>query len=156
MTQYKYNLPHSFIPLAELAILKGRSPNKKEWKTWVLETSAGFKYINEPEHLYVIVEDHFMTDFASIPWFLRWWKDGNMGPQRIAGYFHDWLYSSQDQYSRKESDRIFRLVMKGLSKSKIAFFVRWFMWTGLRMFGWLAWKKNRRMYENNVHWRILK
>jgi len=155
MTQYKFNLPHDFVPLAELAILNGRTPTEGEWKTWVLASTAGFKYTNSKELICVITTSNFMTDFASIPWILRWWKDGTMGPQRIAGYFHDWLYSSQSEYSRKESDRIFRLIIQGLDRSKCSFFTRWFMWLGLRLFGWLPWINNQRKYRKDPSWRIL-
>ena len=156
MTEYQFDLPHNFVPLAELAILNGRTPSKKEWKTWVLKNPAMFKYASSDELICIITIENFMTDFASIPWIMRWWRDGSIGPQRVAGYFHDWLYSSQSIYSRKESDRIFRMVIQGLDSSRRSFFTRWAMWSGLRLFGWFAWNRDQKEYLKNPMWRILR
>jgi hypothetical protein len=135
-------VPKGLTPLAELALLEGRKPTGHEWKTWVLNTHAVWRENNGET---IRVPDGFMTDFASIPFLFRWWQTGSVGPQRVAAYFHDWLYSSQTgRFSRKDSDRIFREVMKaaGGSGSK-----RYAMWAALRVGGFMAWRSNQRKYK---------
>jgi len=146
-------IPTSLIPLAELAIMAGRTPTKNEWKTWVLESQAIFRH----EETIVIVPEGFMTDFASIPFLFRWWQTGGTGPQRIAAYFHDYLYSEQHKLSRKQSDQIFRLVMKAAGNDKWRHaFRRWAMYLALRVGGFLAWRSNQKsLAEKGSGWRVL-
>ncbi len=143
-------LPKSLIPLAELALLEGRKPTKSEYKTWVLESEAVWI---EPKGFAVRVPPGFMTDFASIPWIFRWWQTGSVGSQRVAAYFHDWLYSSQTSFTRKHSDVVFREVMKDAGANK---FRRWAMYLALRAGGGLAWRSNQKnLKEQGPYWRIL-
>lgn len=143
-------VPTSLTPLGELALLDGREPTKSEWKTWVLEGKAMW---TDGDGVYIAVPSGFMTDFASIPWLFRWWQTGSTGPQRVAGYFHDWLYSEQSKYDRKYSDRVFRLVMEAAGGSA---FKRWAMYLALRLGGWAAWRSNQaKLEELGVGWRML-
>ena len=134
--------------------MQGRVPTKHEWKTWVLESEAIFTH----EGQNYVVPTGFMTDFASIPFFARWWQTGAVGPQRIAAYFHDWLYSEQDSLTRKHSDQIFRLVMQAASDDSLRNgFRRWAMYLALRVGGFMAWRSNQKSLAEKGHgWRILK
>ena len=153
---YLVTLPSSLIPIADLRLLKGDDPadiSSSDWKTYVLSSPA----VWQDKDWVVTVPEDFMTDFASIPWMFRWWQTGGSGPQRIAAYFHDYLYSSQSKINRKESDRIFREVMAetsgpGFRRS----FRKWAMWSALRVGGWLAWKSNQSKFKKQgVEWRML-
>lgn len=154
---YVVKFPSSLTPMAELKLLNGVAPSalrSSDWKTWVLEEAA----VWQDEHEVVRVPEGFMTDFASIPWVFRWWQTGGTGPQRVAAYFHDYLYSSQSAIGRKESDRIFRQVMEDISGSGFRpWFRRWSMWLALRVGGWAAWRSNqKRLHEQGPEWRMLK
>jgi hypothetical protein len=144
-------VPDSLTPLAELAILDGREPTSSEWKTWVLESEA--IWVEKPGSSAIQVPAKFMTDFASIPWLFRWWQTGSVGPQRVAAYFHDWLYSSQSSFSRKHSDQVFREVMKELGSKWLNYNA---MYCALRVGGWMAWRSNQKKYkELGPYWRQL-
>lgn len=146
-------VPTSLIPLAELAIWEGRTPTDHEYKTWVLESEAIFSHDGHA----IVVPKGFMTDFASIPFFVRWWQTGGVGPQRIAAYFHDYLYAEQTSFTRRHSDRIFRLVMKVAADDSVRNkFRRWAMYLALRVGGWPAWRSNQKKLAELGHgWRTL-
>lgn len=146
--------PSILLPLAELALNNGRVPSKNEWKTWVLEREAIWE---DGEGNRIVVPVGFMTDFASIPRAFRWWQTGSVGPQRVAAYFHDWLYSSQNEFNRKTADREFRKVMQFAGGKGVRKFVRrWLMWAALRVGGWMAWRSNQKKFrELGPDWRIL-
>lgn len=151
MGQY-LKAPSLLLPLAELALNIGRTPTPKEWKTWVLEREAIW---DDGDGIRVVVPVGFMTDFASIPRAFRWWQTGSVGPQRVAAYFHDWLYSSQNILDRRQSDDTFRKVMQ-MAGGKGFFFRRWIMWGALRMGGWLAWRSNQaKLKDLGPQWRVL-
>lgn len=143
--------PTSLTPLSALAILDGRTPSKHEWKTWVIE--GGATYQTSELHLYV--PDGFMTDFASIPWIFRWWQTGFEGPQRVAAYFHDFMYSGTSEYSRKLSDQVFRDVMKLIGRGPRRFVQRWLMWAALRVGGWAAYRSGQKNYRQDPLHRVL-
>jgi hypothetical protein len=146
-------VPKSLMPLAELAIFEGRAPTSSEYKTWVLGTEA----VWEKGEVRIYVPAGFMTDFASIPWMFRWWQTGSVGPQRMGAYFHDWLYSSQEKYSRADADKIFRDVMEFAGGGGLRrWFRRWAMWSALRVGGWMAWRSNQaKLKELGPYWRQL-
>ena len=106
-------------------------------KTWVLMHRFCY-HIGRKDSLDMIhVEAGFMTDFASIPrpfWAVlpTWGKYGN------AAVVHDWLYWKQDR-SRKAADRIMLEAMDSLSVPK---WQRYAIYWAVRVFGWLAWKRN--------------
>lgn len=145
--------PRSLAPLSALVLMDGGKPEGHEWKTWVLEGDAvwrdGWTVITVPEG--------FMTDFASIPFFARWWQTGSVGPQRIASYFHDWLYSSQSELNRRKSDQVFRDIMKEVVRDGWRFkFRRNVMYLALRIGGYPAWRSNqKKLKELGPRWRML-
>jgi len=153
---YLVTLPKSLAPIAELRLLNGDDPEALEtsdWKTWVLGSAA----VWQGEAFKIIVPTGFMTDFASIPFIFRSWQTGSVGPQRIAAYFHDYLYSSTDKYSRREADKIFKQVMNYVDDNTWrAKFRRNAMWLALRVGGWLAYRSGQEKYhQNGSEWRIL-
>lgn len=153
---YVVTIPSSLTPMAELKLLNGEAPTalrSHDWKTWVLEDEAVWQ---DSTHK-VVVPAGFMTDFASIPWLFRWWQTGGTGPQRIAAYFHDYLYSSQDEINRKQSDWIFREVMEDVGrKTRRAAFRRNAMYLALRIGGWFAWRSGQKKFRDmGANWRTL-
>lgn len=126
-------------------------PTKSEYKTWVLEGEA----IYDNGKRVVVVPDGFMTDFASIPWAFRWWQTGSVGPQRIGSYFHDYMYSGTDEYSRRESDLAFRKVMELVGSGPRRFAQRWMMWAALRVGGILAYRSGQKKFKEDPNYRIL-
>jgi hypothetical protein len=143
--------------MAELKLLNGVTPSSlssSDWKTWVLEDPA----VWQDDYDVVTVPTGFMTDFASIPWVFRWWQTGGAGPQRVAAYFHDYLYSMQTDFNRRGSDRVFREVMQYVDGDGWRkWFRRWAMWSALRVGGWLAWRSGQKKFNTlGSDWRILK
>jgi hypothetical protein len=145
--------PTKLTPLAEVAILAGRVPTDHEWNTWVIE--GGAMYMTR--ELRVEVPDHFTTDFASIPWIFRWWQTGFTGPQRTAAYFHDYMYSGTNQYTRKLADDTFRDVMQLIGRGPRRFLQRWLMWAALRSpFGAIAYRSGQKKYREDPFNRIFR
>ena len=98
----------------------------------------------------VVVEPGFITDFASVPrlfWniFPPWGRYGK------AAVVHDHLYQTlgliieqdgtEKHISRARCDRIFLEAMAVLG---VPAWKRWVMWAGVRMGGWLPWRR----YQN--------
>jgi len=83
------------------------------------------------------VPEGFITDFASIPWvfwtFLPAW-----GKYGKAAVLHDYLYQSDRYQDREWADLIFyeAMLVSGTKhwKAKV-------MYWAVRLFGWLAWRK---------------
>ena len=154
---YLIALPKSLSPVAELKLLNGDDPTllkSSDWKTWVLESEA----VWVDESFKVVVPTGFMTDFASIPSVFRGWQTGSVGPHRIAAYFHDYLYSSTDQCTRKEADLLFKQIMDCIdNNSWRAKFRRNAMWLALRLGGYFAWRSGQKSFRDlGPHWRILR
>jgi hypothetical protein len=102
----------------------------------------------------VIVERGFVYDGASIHRSL-WTITGIRpdGPYRAGATVHDRIYrrcgrvrvrvggSTEIQtLSRSMADRIFRDLLAGAG---ISSYRRYLAWSGVRLFGWMAWNKNR-------------
>jgi len=110
--------------------------------TWVLCESFAYYVGPHPDEELIQVPKGFVTDFATVPFFLRWYVN-NWGRHGNAAVIHDWLYweqSSRTNYSRAESDQIFRdgMVVLGVGSTRRALIY----WT-VRAFGWWAWRRNR-------------
>ncbi len=106
----------------------------------------------------IVVPAGFISDGASIP-RIFWPIIGDpWGRYGKAAVLHDWLYQKQERYkkglaygtgptdvpitltsiTRKEADDIFLEAMKILG---VAPWRRNLMYAGVRVFGWLAWRK---------------
>jgi hypothetical protein len=149
--------PVRLSPLAELKIAAGADSTgltDSEWETWVLESAATGIFHWQGTDYFVEVPEGFLTDFASIPFFARWWQRGSVGSQRIAAYFHDYMYSGTDRFSRREADAAFYQAMKAVDGSK-GWFKRGAMWAALRVGGFLAYRSGQAAYgENPSHRRL--
>jgi len=87
---------------------------------------------------FVRVPADFVTDFASVPSFL-WSFLPSWGRYGKASVLHDYIYQTHCR-TRKEADDIFleAMLVSGTNKHKARL-----MWLGVRLFGFLAWKKRR-------------
>ena len=85
-----------------------------------------------------IVPADFVTDFGSVPRYLRWLVPA-YGRGKKAYVLHDYLYRS-GEVPRDDADGIMRRVMRELRSTKP---VRWMAWLGVRVGGGAAWKKYR-------------
>lgn len=160
MSQSSFRLlttPVRLSPLAELKIAAGEDSTRltdAEWETWVLESAAtGILYWNGTA-FYIEVPEGFLTDFASIPFFARWWQRGGVGSQRIAAYFHDYMYAGTDRFSRRQADAAFYQVMKAVDGDK-GWFKRGAMWLALRVGGFLPYRSGQNKYNENPRHRRL-
>lgn len=87
----------------------------------------------------VNVPQGFVTDFASVPrpvWWLfpPWAQYGN------AAVVHDYCYWMQE-VSRKQADAV---ILEGMKDLGVGWATRILIYWALRLFGWIAWRKNRR------------
>lgn len=110
------------LPVRLLPMPDGRS--------WVL--------LDELVYGAVAVPQGFVTDFASLPAFLRWWTDP-WGRHGHAAMVHDELYWTQ-RTSRKVADAAF---LSGMRSLRVRPTQRYVLWLGVRLFGWWAWMGNR-------------
>jgi hypothetical protein len=154
MTESSFRLvatPVRLSPLAELKIAAGEDSTNltsAEWETWVLESPAKGVFTWDGTDFHVEVPEGFLTDFASIPFFARWWQRGGVGSQRIAAYFHDYMYAGTNSFSRRQADAAFYQVMKSVDGRK-GWFKRGAMWAALRMGGFLPYRAGQTHYNKN-------
>lgn len=151
------NTPVRLSPLAELKIANGENSTDftdADWETWVLESSATGVFNWNLNSYYVHVPEGFMTDFASIPFFARWWQRGSVGSQRVAAYFHDYMYSGTSRFTRRQADLAFYEVMAAIDGRK-GRFKRLVMWLALRLGGWLAYRSSQRAFKRDSNHRLL-
>ncbi len=97
-------------------------------------------YSIEIDNVRYTVNEGFVTDFSSYPWYAR--LIVRFDKVDIAGVVHDWLYC-KGEISRAHADRIWRQVaMAGSNHANPV--QAWLSWLGLRIGGWVSWKKYRR------------
>lgn len=115
------------------------------------EVLVPFDYhIGAPDGIeHVIVPKGFITDFASIPRAL-WSVLSPTGSYGKAAVVHDFLYKMRiveaaglqpRLVERGEADSIFREAMDVLCVRRLT---RWTVYSGVRMGGWVPWKKYRK------------
>lgn len=124
---------------------------------WML--LSGFEYaIGSLENPvgHVEVERGFITDFASIPrplWPVIGQPAGEYGKAAVV---HDWLYRKRMwlrsdgtvQYcSRKWADDIF---YEGMEVLGVKRWKRVVMWLGVRLGGWFAWRRYRKLEQKEA------
>lgn len=88
----------------------------------------------------ITVPAGFETDFASIPKLFRFIIPMR-GKHGSAAVVHDYLYL-RGVKTRKKADEIFLALMKYLKVTK---WKRRIMYRAVRLFGWYAWKKGRKI-----------
>lgn len=81
----------------------------------------------------------FVTDLASIPWWLRWlpFLDPT-NPKYRSALIHDLAYQQQEMY-REDADNLFR---SGLKADGVAWWIRQLMFYGVRIGGGFAWREH--------------
>ena len=84
----------------------------------------------------IVIPIGFKTDFASIPWYVRWLIKVN-GKHRLAALLHDYLYSvcgdiGFNQLTRNQCDTLFLNEMKN---ANVKYIKRYVMYWGVRIGG---------------------
>lgn len=89
----------------------------------------------------ITIEAGYVTDYASIP-RLMWRFVGHPAMFREESLPHDWLYSEYDKhtYTRAEADRFFREILEERGRPA---WKCWAMWLGVRLGGWVPWRRYR-------------
>ena len=140
-----------YHPLYELLLAWGLPMQKitrGQKKTWIV----GQEMVWTRGDVRVTVPVNFSTDFASTPFFLRWWVRGTDGAVRVASVFHDMLFSGQSGFGWWASNRIFRQVMQ---YQGVRFTKRWALWAGVASpFGWWAYRSSQEEFAKEPDWRM--
>lgn len=110
-------------------------PSGRRWSLFLPFTyHIGSKYSRDV----IAVPAGFTTDFASIPkflWFLPYWAKFSK-----ASVLHDYCYRKQDR-TRKEADDIFyEAMLVSWRNHRLGKLLAWLEYTGVRWFGWMAWR----------------
>lgn len=109
------------------------TPPEADGDQWRVETAVIF--CDEDGALY-LVERGFCFDLASVPWWLRWAVDEDVGVGASA--LHDKAYGGGfPGMTRREADSLFHRALQawGVPKAKA-----WLMYKAVRRFGWVAWR----------------
>jgi hypothetical protein len=79
----------------------------------------------------IVVPSRYVTDFASIPWFARWFIPP-FGRHSIAAVLHDWLYTVGQPGRRDYADQV---LWEALLELKVHRLQRWVVHTVVRIWG---------------------
>lgn len=104
--------------------------------------SAPYIVIDYKRHEPLVVPAGFMTDLASVPWFLRWLIRHDHPYLLEASVVHDYLYTRRVgarfyHYSRRQADR---LLYGGMRSAGAPFAFAAAVYVSVRAFGWLRWR----------------
>lgn len=98
----------------------------------------------------IIIPKGFVTDFASIPKAVQMMPGFEVnGLSRAPAVLHDFLYQRRGvfenmgrkvHFSRAQVDAMFRIA---LAECGVPWHVRWAMYMGVRVGGWLFWKRRK-------------
>lgn len=95
---------------------------------------------DEQHYAPIDVPAGFVTDLASIPWYLWSWLP-NDGPYMHAAIIHDWIYWDQSR-SREEADNILWIDMTDLG---VGYLTRQMIYQAVSRFGQGAWDSNAKL-----------
>jgi hypothetical protein len=125
--------------------------------TLQVEDNDGFPFKLLHPLTYVTDVDHrgtfsvptgFLTDYASIPRVL-WNVLPPVGAYDAAAVLHDFLYQTGTinlaSITRAEADAI---LLEAMEVKKVAAWQRRFIYAGIRLGGWLTWKRYRAAEKN--------
>ena len=88
---------------------------------------------------FIEVPAGFNSDYASVPRLpLVWFILGNRGHKEAV--IHDYLYAHQP-VDRKTADKVF---LEHLADAGMWWHRRYMMYFGVRLFGWVAWRRHKR------------
>jgi hypothetical protein len=137
-----------FLDPLELEYINGRK--------WLITSPFEYHLHDVDSYDVVYIPKGYLTDFASIPRIL-WPLLPPTGSYGKAAVVHDWLYSNRAvtyqlgvertwNVNRAEADATLFEAMKVLGTGII---VRWLIYLGVRLGGWLPWN-NYRQKERKV------
>lgn len=112
-------------------------------------TQYAFKSFWEPFNVYIGNERNhpFIFDWASVPRLL-WFFWSPMWTDTLPGaLFHDYLYRKQ-YCTREQADQCFNELM---IYCKVWFIKRNMFYLWVRIFWWIAWRKNKTLQNNKKH-----
>jgi hypothetical protein len=109
---------------------------------FLLHDSIGWRPNAGDEQHYapIDVPAGFVTDLASIPWYLWSWLP-NDGPYMHAAIIHDWIYWDQSR-SRDEADNILWIDMTDLG---VGYVTRQMIYQAVSRLGQAAWDSNAKL-----------
>ena len=109
---------------------------------FLLHNSIGWRPNAGDEQHYapIDVPAGFVTDLASIPWYLWSWLP-NDGPYMHAAIIHDWIYWDQSR-SRDEADNILWIDMTDLG---VGYVTRQIIYQAVSRLGQRAWDSNAKL-----------
>ena len=125
--------PESSEPLGFIDPLRVELHVTESCREWCL--TAPLRY--HAGYLGVIeVPAGFCSDFASIPWWIKWLfpNDRYTAPGAVL---HDWIYRRAG-WDRRVADA---LAMRAWQDYGVPTFYAWLMWAGVRIGGWAAFKR---------------
>ena len=101
-----------------------------------------FSWVSLCGRFKVVIEEGFVTDFASIP-RIMWRIFGHPYQYKEESAPHDWLYQEfeRHRYTRAQCDKFFRWK---LEEQKHPLWKCWGMWLGVRLGGWIPWRRYRK------------
>ena len=88
----------------------------------------------------VVVPIGFRTDLASVPRVL-WALLPPFGRYDAAAVLHDYLYFAPARMTRADADAV---LYEGMLALHVLPFTRWSIYLGVRLGGWVAWRRYRR------------
>lgn len=98
---------------------------------WVPDAADG------PEAVRVDVPRGYVTDLATVPWYL-WSILNKTGRYGNAAIYHDWLYWQQT-CTRAQADHVFDRAMHDMGVDAVT---RNIVWVAVRLFGERYWREN--------------
>jgi Protein of unknown function (DUF1353) len=109
---------------------------------YLLHDPIGWKANPPPDYQYPPVEvpAGFVTDLASVPWYLWNWLPAD-GSYMHAAIVHDWLYWDQ-QRTREEADNILKVDMTDL---KVSYLKLQAIYQAIRLWGGSSWDGNAKL-----------
>lgn len=136
------------LPWPAVVSLLGRGQERKKRSTVALVEA--FEYEDDNSHDIVRVPCSYITDFASIPFFLLWFIQP-FGRHARAAILHDWLYVIGQPRKRSYADKILLAAMKEL---EVDWLKRQVIYWGVRLGGWIAYGHLQKEWDNTwANWR---
>ena len=93
-------------------------------------------FYNGKENLTILTKNEsgatFHTDIASIPTWLHWLYPPDNKKTKLPSILHDGLYEEKTSFARLYADWMYLLAMR---TEGVNFFVRWFFFLSVRIFG---------------------
>lgn len=87
----------------------------------------------------IAVPKGFITDLASIPFFLQWLISRIHKTTNTAALLHDYIYQTREiKITRKEADTLF---LQEMNSQNTPGWKSFLMFWGVRLFGWTKYKK---------------